>query len=428
MKHKQFAQMGDSNFFGHYQAIEYIGKGGFADIFLGVHVDLKILVAIKVLRTSLGGQESQKLLEEAQLVAKLDHSHIVRVFDYGIAPQSGSPYLVMQLAENGSLRDVYPIGYVLPLPRVLNYARQMGDALTYLHGRDLVHQDVKPENMLLLSHDRLLLSDFGLAVVVRKMMTRQPEGFACTLAYTAPERFQAHYTPDPASDQYALAVVMYEMLTGRCPFEGTNEHIIYGHRSLRPPSLCQLNPAIPVSVEQVILKALKKDPRQRFESVAAFIAAFESASQQIPERLTDTVPVMFPEPLHQGYKVDERLKKAKLPAGKRGKKLYGVEQLLLFEILFSAIPSLIALVLGIDGEKVQMLFTISMLVLPIVGVLLVWKSAYVRALVFTTLLLSIGIGLAAQNLFLGAIVQLALMAFSASIVFALRHVRVKSRH
>ena len=134
----------------------------------------------------------------------LDHSHIVRVFDCGT--HDGIPYIAMQLADKGSLRNLYLNGTQLSLPVALRYTQQIADALAYLHERDLVHQDVKPENMLLDAKSGVLLSDFGLAVVIREVVSQKTEDFVCTLAYTAPERFNSNYRPSPASDQYALAI------------------------------------------------------------------------------------------------------------------------------------------------------------------------------------------------------------------------------
>ncbi len=151
----------------------------------------------------------------------------------------------------------------------------MAEALEYAHQKKLIHRDIKPENMLIGSRDEILLSDFGIAVVAHSEHSVTTQQMAGTLPYMAPEQIQGK--PQPASDQYSLGVVVYEWLSGSHPFQGSGAwEIMNQHLSSPPPSLRENNPTISKEVERVVLKALSKDPQQRFASVADFAKALAS--------------------------------------------------------------------------------------------------------------------------------------------------------
>src|SRR5713101_2257871 len=136
---------------GNYRLIRQLGSGGFADVYLGEHLYLKTYAAIKVLRTRMNPQDVQHFLQEAQTIAQLKHQHIVRVFDFGI--DGSTPFLVMDYAPKGTLRQAHSPGSVLPLSLVVSYVKQIAAALQHAHDAKLIHRDVKPENMLLDSRD-----------------------------------------------------------------------------------------------------------------------------------------------------------------------------------------------------------------------------------------------------------------------------------
>src|SRR5260370_11519058 len=259
---------------GNYRLIRRVGSGGFADVYLGEHLHLKMLAAIKVLRTPLGMQDGEQFLQEARTIAQLKHLHIVRVLDFGI--EGATPFLVMDYAPKGTLRQAHPRGSVLPLALVVAYVRQVAAALQHAHGAKLIHRDVKPENMLLGSDDEVLLSDFGIAVAAHNTSSLQTLDLAGTPAYMAPEHIQGKSRP--ASDQYALAIVAYEWLCGEPPFQG--DQVLRQQLAVPPPPLLAKVPTIPPTVEQVVLRALAKDPQQRFASIEAFATALEDAAQQ----------------------------------------------------------------------------------------------------------------------------------------------------
>src|SRR3989442_1566244 len=193
---------------GNYHLICLLGQGGFADVYLGEHVYLKTMTAIKVLQTRLLNEDFEAFLNEARTIASLKHPHIIQVLDFGI--EDDMPFLVMEYASNGTLRQCYPKGSPLPLDAIVSYTKQVASALQYAHDRKLIHRDVKPENMLLGANNDILLSDFGIALVAQTSRSLQPEVLeaAGTLAYLAPEQLQGK--PRPASDQYSLGLIVYQ--------------------------------------------------------------------------------------------------------------------------------------------------------------------------------------------------------------------------
>lgn len=259
--------------FGNYRLTSLLGRGGFAEVYLGEHVYLKTQAAIKVLQTLLEQEEQERFYEEARTVAHLQHEHIVRVLEFGL--NDGSvPYLVMEYAPNGTLRERFPRGIAVPIEQILPPLKQVVAALNYAHNENLVHRDIKPENMLLGTHDEVLLSDFGIALMISGSRRQGPQDVAGTITYMAPEQLLGH--PTKASDQYALGVVVYEWLTGERLFSGSFIEIATQHMLKSPPSL--QSHGIPVAVEQVVFKALAKKPEQRFATVQDFADALEAAA------------------------------------------------------------------------------------------------------------------------------------------------------
>jgi|GEM_PF-5525531 len=263
---------------GNYRLISQLGRGGYAEVYLGEHIYLETQAAIKVLHAKLTETaEIHQFREEARMIARLVHPHIVRVFDFDM--RDDVPFLVMDYAPDGTLRRRHHKGEQLPLETILSYVRQVADALQYAHDHELVHRDVKPENMLLGRNGEVLLSDFGNALVAQTTgyQSLQQEVLVGTVAYMAPEQFEGKAYP--ASDQYALAIVVYEWLSGNTPFHGSITEIAIQHATQPPPPLRNSVPAIPAAVEQVIEKALAKDYHQRFSSVQDFANALEGAAE-----------------------------------------------------------------------------------------------------------------------------------------------------
>lgn len=258
---------------GNYRLMRLIGQGGFGEVYLGEHVYLRTQAAIKVLQVRLANEDTEGFLNEARTIASLKHPHIVRVLDFGI--DTGTPFLVMDYAPYGTLRQRYPKGTRLPPAAIVSYVKQVAAALQYAHDRKLVHRDVKPENMLLDENNEVLLSDFGIALVTQSSRYQSTKEVVGTVAYMAPEQLQGK--PRPASDQYALGIVVYEWVCGDRPFHGSFVELYSQHSFVPPPPLREKDPAILPDVEQVVMTALAKDPLQRFASVQAFAKALEEA-------------------------------------------------------------------------------------------------------------------------------------------------------
>jgi predicted ATPase/serine/threonine protein kinase/DNA-binding CsgD family transcriptional regulator len=284
---------------GNYQLIRLLGWGNFADVYLGQHVHLQTLAAIKVLHGQLTDNDLVNFSNEARVVAHLRHPHIVQVLDFGV--DGATPYLVMDFAPNGTLRQRHPNGSRLPLQTVLTYVRQVADALQYAHDRRLIHRDIKPENMLLGHNGEVLLSDFGIALMAASTSSSQTPDTAGTMAYMSPEQLRAHSVP--ASDQYSLGIVTYEWLSGERPFSGTLPEIAIKHTLAPLPSLRERVTTLSSTVERVIVKALAKNPRQRYERIQDFAEALEEAAgagspeQTLPLQTHDASFSNLPAPL-----------------------------------------------------------------------------------------------------------------------------------
>jgi len=272
---------------GNYRLVGLLGQGGFAEVYLGQHIFLNTEAAIKVLSTRLAQPEQESFLNEARIIARLIHPHIVRVLDFGMQDNS-IPYLVMDYAPHGSLREQYPKGARLPLSVITSYVNQIASALQYAHDEKLIHRDVKPENMLLGRHGEILLSDFGISVVTQATQSQSLQEAVGTVPYMAPEQIQGK--PRPASDQYALGIIVYEWACGERPFQGGLTELYGQHIFQPPPPLRERAPEIPTDVEQVVMTALAKDPHQRFSNIHAFALALEQASRAESRPLVITPP------------------------------------------------------------------------------------------------------------------------------------------
>jgi Serine/threonine protein kinase len=260
---------------GNYHLVQLLGKGGFAHVYRGEHDYLHSQAALKILQVTLSDKEMRRFQNEAQTLVHLIHPHIVRVLDFFLT--EGVPILVMEYAAGGTIRQCHARGSRLPIPTVVDYAQQIGEALHYAHTHGVIHRDIKPDNILLDSDGQLLLSDFGLALFTPSPEKMSVQDLAGTLYYMAPEQLRGK--PTYASDQYSLAVMVYEWLCGSCPFAGNYWELMHQHMDISPQSLRQRRPELSEPIEQAVLKALAKDPVDRFATVLEFTQALKSACQ-----------------------------------------------------------------------------------------------------------------------------------------------------
>lgn len=258
----------------HYHLLRLLGRGTFGEVYLAENTHHKTRVAVKVLHMRLNKDEFYTFINEAR-VFRLRHPHIVPILDFGVDRSTDTPFLVMDYAPNGTLRQRHSEGSQLTLPTVVEYVRQVAGALQHAHEENLVHRDVKPENLLVGAKNEILLSDFGVAVVTQSARNSIALGqkMAGTVDYMAPEQFLGK--PGRASDQYALAVIVYEWLSGKLPFQGTLYEVMGQHVQAAPPPLPQSLQTYSPDLEQIIMKALAKEPRDRFASIQEFATKLE---------------------------------------------------------------------------------------------------------------------------------------------------------
>lgn len=284
--------------FGQHVVVELLGSGGMASVYRALPLptlDEREAVAVKVMRRELAADENfrRRFQREYQVLRELEHPGVVKVLDYG--ELNGLVYITMEYLRGQVLSQVleqYPQG--LPLPLLHQVAEQLLGAVDYAHSRNIIHRDLKPDN-LMLTENGLKVMDFGLAAATEmSRLTQTREAFG-TPAYISPEQVGGGQ-PGPATDQYTLGVILFELLTGRCPFQGADSMaVIYQHLTQPPPSLCALNRRVPVSVESVVLRMLAKEPRHRLANLAEVLCAWKRAWENPDFRLPD-LPVEAPAP------------------------------------------------------------------------------------------------------------------------------------
>ncbi len=258
---------------GHYQFLRMLGNSDFKQVYLGYDPKLDKQVVIKVVQTRLASDEIEGFYREAQTIASLKHPYIAKLLDFGV--QNNIPYLVMEYSPRGTLRQRYSVGEPQSLTSILPTVKQLAAALQYAHTRNVVHGDIRPENMLLGENGQVLLSDFSIDALGRNRYHWGLKEESSTIAYLAPEQMQGK--PLPASDEYALACVIYEWLCGTPPFQGSFIAVARKQLDVPPPPLRQRNEEVSPFVEDVVLTALAKHPNHRFTSIPAFVNALEQA-------------------------------------------------------------------------------------------------------------------------------------------------------
>ena len=274
---------------GQYQILERISRGGSSTVYKAYHAKLNRLVAVKVLSPHFIDEEGflERFQREAQAVARLDHPNILPVYDY--EQTSDVVYIVMRYINTGTLRDMMTAP--LDVRDTMEIITQVGLALGYAHKQGVIHRDVKPGNILIGEGRWALLTDFGLAKIKGGgyKVTQTGVGVG-TPDYMSPEQAQG-LPVDGRADLYSLGATMYEMLTGQTPFDGDEGMaILIKHitEPVKPPR--EINPNIPLAVQEVIMKALSKDPNQRFQTAESMVAAFAHAVGPIGGRAAN-VPV-----------------------------------------------------------------------------------------------------------------------------------------
>jgi len=266
---------------GNYQLQELLGRGGMAEVYKAYHEKLDRFVTIKVLHPYLveGEDFLARFEREAKAVAGLRHANIVQIHDFNVEDEQY--YMVMEFVNGGTLQEKLQAlskkSAYLPIEQVASILHQVGAALDYAHQKDILHRDIKPSNILLDLQGNAFLADFGIARMMSTTQFTATGALIGTPTYMSPEQGQG-LELDAASDIYSLGIVLFEMLTGKTPFSSdTPLAVIHKHIHEPLPLASELRPDIPRSVENVIEKAVEKDPRNRYQSASEFATAFENA-------------------------------------------------------------------------------------------------------------------------------------------------------
>lgn len=274
-------QLQPGQMLGAYRIISQVGQGGMATVYKAYQASMDRNVAIKVLprRLAESREFAARFQQEARIIARLEHPHILPVFDFG--ESDGVTYFVMRYLETGSLKLKMEAG-PLSWSEIDRFFTQLAEALGYAHAHGIVHRDLKPANALVDEHGNVFLTDFGIAKLLESASPRltQTDAILGTPAYISPEQAKAE-TVDKRSDIYSLGIILYEMITGRVPFVAdTPLAVILKHISdpLPPPSVIKAD--IPESIERVILKALAKEPVDRYASAGEFLSAWKRALEE----------------------------------------------------------------------------------------------------------------------------------------------------
>ncbi len=261
-----------------YTILNKIGSGGMATVYRAYHAPTGREVALKVLAIHLQDQADirARFQREAYMLQQFRHPHILPVYDYG--EDGETIYLAMQLLDGRSLADVLQDGVPLSHAAIGRYTREIAGALDYAHARGIIHRDIKPANILLDAGDAVLLADFGVAHPTADNARMTGAGaFIGTAAYASPEQCRGDPL-DRRSDIYALAVLTFQMATGRLPFEASSAlAVIKLHLTERPPNPLAYNPTLPVALYDVLLRGMAKAPDDRYPSALAFSEAVDRA-------------------------------------------------------------------------------------------------------------------------------------------------------
>ena len=257
---------------GHYELVARLGSGGMGTVYRGVHQTLRQPRAVKVLRPDLSNEADvvARFRREAMIAAGLRHPNIVLIYD--VAEQDGLHYLVMDLLEGGTLRDIIRSSAPLPIQRAVDLLRPLASALDYAHAHGVMHRDVKPGNVLVSADGHVTLVDFGIARAAEEARLTRAGTVVGTAEYMAPEAFTGDGS-DQNGDRYALGVIAYELLTGKAPFRGTPSAVSYAQINTPPPPARTLHPGVSARVEQALLSQLAKDPAERFPDAKRFVEA-----------------------------------------------------------------------------------------------------------------------------------------------------------
>lgn len=264
---------------GRYEILERVGGGGMAIVYKGLDILLHRHVAVKVLRQQYVHDEEfiQRFRREAQAAASLSHSNVVSIYDVG--QEEDVHYIVMEYIEGTTLNELIKEKAPLQVEEAVHIAGQICDALDHAHHNQIIHRDIKPHNILIGKNGRVKVTDFGIARAVTSSTITQTGSVVGSVHYFSPEHAKGTFTGEQ-SDLYSLGIVMYQMLTGRLPFLGESPiSVALKHLQEEVEDPRKVNPLIPQSVENIILKAMRKNPAERYRSAKQMLEDLDSCLQ-----------------------------------------------------------------------------------------------------------------------------------------------------
>jgi len=287
---------------GRYQILSALGAGGMANVYRARDLNLQREVAIKILRDDLVSDATfqARFLHEARAAANLLHPNIVTVYDFG--QEAGRTFMAMEYVQGTDLKTLLRRRGPLPVEESIGLVIQVCAGVGYAHRAGLIHCDLKPQNILVTPDGRAKITDFGIA---RALVTVHPEEFSDVVwgspQYFAPEQ-AAGGPPSPASDVYSLGIILYEVITGRLPFEAKDPaQLARLHQTASPQSPRSMNPSIPPSLEQIVYKVLSKEPSARYRTadqlgrVLMTFAPRSALAEMPPQALPASSPGHLPE-------------------------------------------------------------------------------------------------------------------------------------
>lgn len=267
-----------------YEIIKTIGEGGMANVYLANDTILDRKVAIKVLRGDLSNDEKfiRRFKREALSVSNLSHPNIVEVYDVG--EEDGNYYIVMEYIEGKTLKQLLQKRGALTLNEVIDIMTQLTDGLAHAHETYIIHRDIKPQNIMIEDNGLVKITDFGIAMALNSTQLTQTNSVMGSVHYLPPEQANGKGST-VKSDIYSLGILMYELLTGSVPFKGdTAVEIALKHMKEKIPSIRKQNPTIPQSVENIVLKATAKNPKNRYDNVRDMYKDLQTALQRDNEK------------------------------------------------------------------------------------------------------------------------------------------------
>lgn len=267
-----------------YEIVKTIGEGGMANVYLASDTILDRKVAIKVLRGDLSSDEKfiRRFKREALSVSNLSHPNIVEVYDVG--EEDGNYYIVMEYIDGKTLKQLLQKRGSLTLNEVIDIMSQLTDGLAHAHEAYIIHRDIKPQNIMIEDNGLVKITDFGIAMALNSTQLTQTNSVMGSVHYLPPEQANGKGST-VKSDIYSLGILMYELLSGSVPFKGDNAvEIALKHMKEKIPSIKKQNPTIPQSVENIILKATAKNPKNRYDTVREMYTDLQTALQKDNEK------------------------------------------------------------------------------------------------------------------------------------------------